>query len=114
MPARAIQTTSLLLTLLFPWATLAQDNSWVPSFSLFGGVLTQKNEANSSSNARPSVQGEAELTYPLVGFSAEIMTPKLSRWRGGPALFLHGDVAMSYSSTWKVATEGGSGPPELP
>ena len=119
--ARAIQTTSLLITLLFPSAMLAQssgaggqDNSWVPSFSLFGGILTQKAEASSSSNARPSTQGDAELTYPLVGFSAELMTPKLSGWRGSPALFLHGDVAMSFSSTWKVAAEGSSGPPELP
>lgn len=100
-----------MIAFLIPLAALAEDNPWVPAFSAFGGVLTQKVDATATSNATGrQAQGDAEITYPLVGFSAELMTPHLPV-PGRPALFLHGDVALSFSSAYYPATEGSPGNP---
>jgi len=75
--------------------------------------LTQNAEGQGESNARPSIAGDVEMTYPLVGFSAELMSPELPI-PTHPRVFIHADTAMSFSSTWKVAFEGKAGNPELP
>ena len=67
VPARAIRKTSLMIAFLIPLAALAEDNPWVPAFSAFGGVLTQKVDATATSNATGrQAQGDAEITYPFI------------------------------------------------
>ena len=101
---------------------------WVPALSISLGMLLQRGSADSDSSdilgpdplsvpvqmLRPPASGSNLLFAPVAYASLELMTPGLLyvpfvtdiAIPGRPRLFVHGDVAASFSQKYDLAKEG--------
>ncbi len=91
------------------------ENRWVPSLSIMGGALLQRQEGFADSvlfegtGVASGLQGPAGrddlVVGPFVGASVELMSPALPLpWR--PRLFVSGEITPTFSSDRSLVSDG--------
>lgn len=110
MGKRTRTFVAAISAVLLPLAANSEESErWVPGVALIEGVFTEKWDVQGSSDVRDPFSGSSAVVSPMVGVSAELMTPSLSSHAGNPRPFVHGDVETIFDSEWNPAKEGSPG-----
>jgi hypothetical protein len=115
MGKRIRAVVAAISAVLLPLAAGSEElEQWVPGVAVVQGVFTEKWNVHGSSDVRNPFSGSSNVVSPLVGVSAELMTPSLSPHAGKPRFFVHGDVETIFDSEWSPAKEGSPGSVSFP
>jgi len=83
---------------------------WVPGLSIYGQGMIQERSGSVESVERGLQSDSTRDVFAILGFSAELSTPALSRLPADPRVFVHVDAALAFDTEEPVATEGDPGP----
>lgn len=115
MSKRIRAFVAALSAVLLPLPASSEElERWIPGVAVIQGVFTETWDVDGSSDVRDPFSGSSSVVSPMVGVSAELMTPSLASHAVRPRLFAHGDVETIFDSEWNPAKEGSPGSVSFP